>query len=86
MKNDFVNWVLMGGVFVSSWFMTWPPFGLSWLRYVFFCLMGVFLLLIGKRENRLTWQIIVKVVLVFFIGCVFIYFFSKFMNSWIHEF
>jgi hypothetical protein len=77
MKNDFINWVLFGGVMVSDWFVVWPPCGLSWLRYVFFCLMGVFLLLIGKRSGRLTPKKTALVALVFFVGCILIYLISK---------
>ncbi len=74
MKNDFINWVLFGGVMVSDWFVIWPPCGLSWLRYVFFCLMGVFLLLIGKRSGHLTRKGIIMAIFVCIIGCVILYF------------
>lgn len=72
MKNDFIKWGLMGGMFVAGCFISWPVH-FFWLYYVFFCLMGVFLLLIGKRSGHLTRMGIVTTIFVCLIGCVLLY-------------
>lgn len=81
MKNDFITWVWISGLFVSDYFMIWPPFNLNWLSYVFFCLMGVFLLLIGKRAGHLTRNRIIVLIVALIIGCICLYFLNRWANT-----
>ena len=73
MKNNFANWFLFGGLMVCCGSVTWPSGGFFWLYYVFFCLFGIFSLLIGKRSGNLTSKSIVTTIFVCLIGCVLIY-------------
>lgn len=50
MKNNYVCWGLIGGMFVSNCFISWPS-GFFWLYYVFFCLFAIVLLLISKNRG-----------------------------------
>lgn len=72
MKNNYVCWGLIGGMFVSNCFISWPS-GFFWLYYVFFCLFAIILLLISKKSGHLTSKSIVTTIFVCLIGCVLIY-------------
>lgn|GEM_PF-1340099 len=75
MKNDGVNWALIGCMIVSEYFSLSPPASLFWFSYVFFCLFGIFLLLLGKRTGYLTHKGLIIGILVCLIVCALLYVF-----------